>query len=263
MAYEKTLWKTGDVVTEEKMNKIEQGIKSNILNNIKDGENGGVIEGLVELPEDDPSGTSLNSATGRYAHAEGMMTTSSSDGSHAEGIDTTSSNYGAHSEGYGTIASGLFTHAEGQQSTSSGEYSHAEGNGCVASAVSAHAEGNHTMSQGYASHSEGDGTVAFGFYSHSEGKDTEAGGYYSHASGKGTIARGQGQFVIGEYNVEQGTTGQKVNTDCAFIIGNGVNDNQRSNALGIKWDGTFVFANGTEISPAQFASLLALLDSEE
>lgn len=28
MAYTKTLWKTGDIVTEEKMNKIEQGIKS-------------------------------------------------------------------------------------------------------------------------------------------------------------------------------------------------------------------------------------------
>lgn len=28
MAYTKTLWKTGDIVTEEKMNKIEQGIES-------------------------------------------------------------------------------------------------------------------------------------------------------------------------------------------------------------------------------------------
>lgn len=31
MAYEKTLWKTGDIITEEKMNKIEEGIKSSML----------------------------------------------------------------------------------------------------------------------------------------------------------------------------------------------------------------------------------------
>ena len=194
------------------------------LKYIKDdpSDNGGVIEGFVELPEDAPLSTPLNSATGRYAHAEGMMTTSSSDGSHAEGLITTSSNYGAHSEGYDTTASGLFSHAEGQ----------------------------HTMSQSYASHSEGYKTVALGYYSHSEGKDTEAVGYYSHASGNGTIARGQGQFVIGEYNIEQGTTGQKVNTDCAFIVGNGTNDNLRSNAYTLDWNGNGVYAGKVTVGTA-------------
>ncbi len=42
------------------------------------------------------------------------------------------------------------------------------------------------------------------------------------------------------------------------VVSNGDYGNT-SNAFGIKWDGTFVFANGIEITPAQFAKLLALL----
>lgn len=40
MAYTKTLWKTGDVVTQEKMNKIEQGIKSMELPTVTTNDNG-------------------------------------------------------------------------------------------------------------------------------------------------------------------------------------------------------------------------------
>ena len=106
---------------------------------------------------------------------------------------------------------------------------------------------------------EGSSTTASGMASHAEGQGTTASGNYSHAQNEGTIAQGKDQTAIGKHNIPQGTADSSANTDYAFIIGNGASSNNRSNALAVKWDGTFVFANGTEISPAQFASLLALL----
>lgn len=48
MAYEKTNWATGDVITAEKLNKIEEGIE-----NVSGGSGGGVMTALitVESPE--------------------------------------------------------------------------------------------------------------------------------------------------------------------------------------------------------------------
>lgn len=143
----------------------------------------------------------------------------------------------------------------------SGDASHAEGSGTTASGDASHAEGSQTTANGNASHAEGTHTTANNNNSHAEGLWTEASGKCSHAQGEQTIAQGQWQTVIGRYNVAQGSASAASPTDYALIIGNGTGGAQgvRSNALAIKWDGTFVFANGTEITPAQFASLLALL----
>lgn len=104
------------------------------------------------------------------------------------------------------------------------------------------------------------GNYATGKFSHAEGSGTTASGNNSHAQNNNTIAQGQSQTVIGEYNIAQGNNESKTNTDYVLIIGNGTSASNRSNAFAMKWDGTFVFANGTEITPAQFASLLALLN---
>jgi hypothetical protein len=65
----------------------------------------------------------------------------------------------------------------------------------------------------------------FGSYSHSEGYLSKAVGSYSNTSGIATLSFGVGQNVVGKYN-EFGdvTTG-------AFIIGNGLDLNNRSNLL--------------------------------
>lgn len=143
----------------------------------------------------------------------------------------------------------------------SGDASHAEGSGTTASGNASHAEGDNTTASGIASHAGGTNTTASGNNSRAEGLWTEASGRCSHAQGEQTIAQGLCQTVIGKYNVAQGSANAANSTDYALIIGNGTGGAQgvRSNALAIKWDGTFVFANGTEITPAQFASLLALL----
>lgn len=210
-----------------------------------------------------------------YAHAEGYLTTVSSMCGHAEGAGNTVSGDNAHAEGSGNTvtASGLNAHAEGADTTASARNAHSEGGSTTASGECAHAEGAGTRATGGQAHSEGGGTTASGAQAHAEGASTiasgdnshaenlatTASGACSHASGVGTIAQRKSQFVIGEHNkpdlygVDMKSKGEYV-----FIVGNG-DSGDKSNAFGLKWDGTFVFANGTEITPAQFAALLALL----
>ena len=115
-----------------------------------------------------------------------------------------------------TKAMGPCAYAEGLESEATGECAHAEGNYCKATDLSAHAEGN--------------ATEANGPYSHAEGIETHAHGGASHAGGEGTIAKGYAQTVIGMYNA--------VNDTHLLIIGNGLGDESRQNALEVWADGS-------------------------
>ena len=181
------------------------------------------------------------------------INTSSEDSSYTMGIY-------AFAEGFDTKASGDASHAEGGNTQATGGASHAEGIGTTASGGMSHVEGSGATASGSASHAEGLDTKATGDFSHAEGVGTTASGIASHAEGYGTIAQGHCQHTSGSYNIAQGSGDQHASSDYVVIIGNG-SDGARSNAFAMKWDGTFVFANGTEITPAQFASLLALLNN--
>lgn len=211
---------------------------SGALKYVKDdpSDNGGVIEGHI----------SANSASGAYAHSEGDGTTASAPCSHAEGYQTT--------------ASGRQAHSEGGSTTASGECSHAEGAGTRATGSQAHSEGGGTLASGNQAHAEGASTTASGDNSHAEGLSTTASGALSHAEGCGTIAARKSQHVIGEYNVadtegEDGTN----KGEYVLIVGNG-DYNNRSNAFAIKWDGTFVMADGTEVPVADISELATRLN---
>jgi hypothetical protein len=104
-----------------------------------------------------------------------------------------------------------------------------EGN--IATGDNSHAEGSITKAIGNYSHAEGDNTQAKGDYSHAEGQETIASGSYSHAEGYQTIALGNHQHVQGQYNATS-------SVPSAFIVGNGTDDNNRSN---------LIFAVGNEV----------------
>jgi hypothetical protein len=105
-----------------------------------------------------------------------------------------------------------------------GFVSHAEGASTQAIGIVSHAEGKDTQAIGDASHAEGDATQAIGDASHAEGDTTQAIGNYSHAEGLGTIASGAYQHVQGLYNITSSVSG-------AFIVGNGIDDSNRSNLV--------------------------------
>lgn len=96
--------------------------------------------------------------------------------------------------------------------------------------------GLNSLTQGYAAE-------ASGLYSSALGNNIAALGTYTHAQNEGTIAQGFSQTAIGRYNIAQGDSESFINTDNAFIIGNGVSNSERSNALSIDWQGNLNLAS--------------------
>lgn len=148
------------------------------------------------------------------------------------------------------VAIATDAHAEGTNTIASGDSSHAEGNGTIASGIASHAEGYETDASGYYSHAEGYGTTASGQYSHAEGSVTTAFGYNSHAEGYGTIATGKSQHVFGENNIEDPNSNAYSRATYVEIVGNGSNQNNRSNARTLDWNGNEVLAGKLTVGAA-------------
>ena len=193
------------------------------LKYIKDdpSDNGGVIEGFVKVPDNAPFGMYANTASGNYSHAEGGMTIASGDHSHAEGANTNAVGSGSHAEGLSTIANGGGSHAEGEN----------------------------TRANGLSSHAEGLSNTVNGAYSHAEGRDNTANGYTSHVEGYWTKASSDYQHVQGKYNIEDS------NNTYADIVGNGIADNNRSNAYTLDWQGNGVYAGKVTVGTAPTADM--------
>lgn len=173
---------------------------------------------------------------GAFSSSFGLTCKASGDKSHAEGDGTIASGECSHAEGSETTALGECSHAEGDNTTAVGDCSHAEGSGTQASGNCSHAEGGGTVASGSKSHAEGTSTAAPGDSSHSEGKYTGAPGNCSHAEGYNTKASSDYQHVQGKFNIEDTTN------KYAHIVGNGNNNNKRSNAHTLDWDGNAWFA---------------------
>lgn len=181
-------------------------------------------------------------ASGMYAHAEGDRTNATNKSTHAEGEQTTASGANSHAEGVSTSASGTATHAEGRLSQATGLYSHAEGDACVADANYSHAEGSGTSvsSAGVASHAEGLGSTASGANgAHAGGNYSQAIGNTSFAHGDNVIANNNNEVALGKFNASSTTSGSR----SVFSIGNGMDNNNRSNIFEIREDGTVLVNN--------------------
>ena len=131
-------------------------------------------------------------------------------------------------------ANASYSHVEGAGNAIEGYACHAEGedNYIGFGVLGAHAEGfqnkiyGSTFHNKYAhyAHVEGTNTTASGSYSHAEGAGTITLGTASHAEGLETIAKGNFQHVQGQYNATS-------SVDSAFIVGNGFDNDNRSNLI--------------------------------
>lgn len=132
-------------------------------------------------------------------------------------------------------ASGVASIAEGSNTSAKGFGCHAEGVGTLA-----------TYSLDYAekvgAHAEGVNSKAFGLGAHAEGYDTRS-TYKGHAQNEGTNANAVAQTAIGTYNIIDASpttthpNGITSYGKYAFLIGNGVSNDTRSNALTVDWKG--------------------------
>ena len=198
----------------------------------------GGVDTSVFAPIDSPNfinsismGRDENEEIGWNSVALGNSTVASGGTAFASGSNTYATGWGSHAEGYYTHADGDYSHAEGQETHATEEMSHAEGYYTYATGRMSHAEGCYTQAEGLCAHAEGEGTLASGARSHAEGYETKATGKYSHAEGSNTIASSENQHVQGKYNIEDTT-----NT-YAHIVGNGTDDDDRSNAHTLDWEG--------------------------
>lgn len=167
-------------------------------------------------------GRAANSVVGQSSVALGEGVVASGIASSAVGGSCQATNVCAHAEGASTVASGLYSHAENAGTTASGSKSHAEGERAIAYGDVSHAEGYWTEANGSCSHSEGSGNIANGICSHAEGYKNTAAGANQHVQGKWAITDNSSVFC--------------------HIVGNGTDNNNRSNAHTIDWNGNAEFA---------------------
>jgi len=169
-------------------------------------------------------------ASGNMSNANGFQAYACGDESNAIGWLSTATGWGASAIGYHGQASGYASNAIGWNAKSNGDYSTALGWNSTAS-------GNFSTTTGYQSTASGWGSTASGYQS-------TATGNVSTAAGANTTAAGFGQFVVGQYNIPQGTLNNWVPTDELFTVGNGTDSTHLSTAFAVKKNGDTT-VNGT------------------
>ena len=185
--------------------------------------------------------TVQTTANGTYSTAMGFLTTASGNTSTAMGNETTASESSSTAMGYGTNASGSVSTAMGYNTVASGTSSTAMGSYTSATGNASTAMGKGTTSSAFFSTAMGHYTRATGDYSTAMGDDTTASGHWSAAMGRSTTASDYASLVIGQYNLSgySGTSADSFSiTAPAFVIGNGGNFDERSDALTVLFDGT-------------------------
>ena len=185
--------------------------------------------------------SSVNIASGKGSHAQGIYTQAIGDYSHAEGKGTKAIGLQSHSEGHNTQTVGNTSHAEGHQGSAFGYASHIEGNSTnplpngitidstneeviaawestkfsMTNGAGAHVEGgdnlaleNYTHAEGYqniaiaqSAHVEGGENQATGVRSHAEGYNNKALAHASHTEGQGNENNGNSAHVEGYQNI--------------------------------------------------------------
>jgi hypothetical protein len=152
----------------------------------------------------------------------------------------------AFSMGRGTVASGDYSTAMGYNTVASGVYSTAMGLYSNASGQGSVSLGTNNVASGLTSVALGSDNTASGFFSTAMGIYSNASGNQSVAIGTGITAKSNAEVAVGIYNTDYqpGSTDGYVATDRLFVIGNGTDANNKSNAMVVLKNGNTTI-NGT------------------
>ena len=181
----------------------------------------------------------LGEAFKKYRIQTGAKSSSSVEAnSTAEGINNVATGLVSHAEGAETQALGVTAHSEGYGTQALADYSHSEGLSTEARGIVSHAEGGATIAEGPYSHTEGQNcsTTIEALWAHAEGVNTVALAMATHTEGNGTIAASYCQHVQGQFNLVD------EETKYVHIVGKGADDDNRSNAHTLDWNGNAWFA---------------------
>jgi len=186
-------------------------------------------------------GTGYNAIQTTNATASGSYSTAMGVGTRAIG------NFGSTAMGENTTASGTSSTAMGISTTASGELSTAMGGYTTASGYNSTAMGRQTSASGVYSIAMGYGSEASGGVSTAMGQSTTASGSRSTAMGRNTTASDYGSLVIGQYNSSGSTVTSNATSfdtaNTAFVIGNGTNSSNTSDAFKVMFNGDATLSN--------------------
>jgi len=166
---------------------------------------------------------------GLYSTAFGLSSQATADGSTAIGRNNEALGEGATALGFGTRASGLASTAMGASAKATGDFSFAVGAVSKASGVYSVAMGGET--------------TASGNYATAMGQSSEALGNNSTAMGMGTQTS-FASLAIGQYNQDMGSDIAWDVNDYVFTIGDGFNNDTRSNTMYVKKNGDMWIQGG-------------------
>lgn len=93
-----------------------------------------------------------------------------------------------------------------------------------------------SVASDYFSYAEGSTTISSGVASHAEGGNTVSSGECSHSEGNNTVASSMCQHVQGMFNIEDSEN------KYLHIVGNGEDEDKRSNAHTLDWEGNAWYA---------------------
>lgn len=176
---------------------------------------------------------------GDYSFGSGYNTKTKGNYSTAMGhVSTASGNYST-AMGSLSSASGNFSTAIGRQSTASADFSTAIGFATDATADYSTAMGRQSNASAESSTALGGFTTASGEYSTAMGRQSRASGSNSTSMGHRTHSKSYASLSIGQFNDSINTSNNTnwVSTDPVFIIGNGIDDANRSNAMTVLKNG--------------------------
>ncbi len=191
------------------------------------------------------SGSINNATTGNFSNALGYEVTASGIYSTAMGYYSSALSEGSTAFGYaseaknkGSTAFGSFCKAWGDFSVAGGDFSLAEGYASTAFGESSRATGVYSTALGEFTDASGSGSTSMGSFTNAEGR-------YSSTLGEHTTSKGYAGTVVGMYNFPVVATPQtSVSTSTPlFIVGNGNNQNELSNALVVLKSGNVGIGN--------------------
>ncbi|GAA0872442.1 hypothetical protein GCM10009117_15890 [Gangjinia marincola] len=188
--------------------------------------------------------TNLYGALGSHSFVSGGPNIASGSYSIALGRGNNASASYSYAQGNENTASGFASFAAGIGNTASNSYNIALGNNNTADGTSTFAIGNSNTSSGSNSFAMGRTNNAEGTFSFSIGNDNTASGNRSLTIGTGNTASSFAQMNIGiNSTISSGNPTSWISTDRLFVLGNGVNNSLRSDAL-------VVLKNGTITAPS-------------
>ena len=157
------------------------------------------------------------------------------------------------------VAAGDYSHHEGSKNLVLSKFGHGEGELNTISGLSAHGEGGVNFISGDYAHGEGLRNKVSGQAGHVQGMDNEVQGLAAFASGvenkaigNGSVSLGKGNTAVGHYTMVRGKYAPIDETEdfgtFVDMVGNGSDENNRSVAYALDWEGNGYFAGDVEVN---------------